>query len=226
VKKTILAMFKKLDWIDWLQILLAGTLFVMLMVAAAPVFAQKCGGHYGDDCGTDVTTDVTTNVTSSLTGGTTSVGGSDNLALGLGSPSFGAAIGDCMGTQARSFLFGLYGQQTLTESYWCEAFNLASAGYPEAAAYILCNHTVLKDMPGCPGPILSMVPVAPVVVPTVPDDLAEHYQVSDIRYLQLAEQLSRIEAQNQANARAAANRMAEERKYAQSVIAKVKEITP
>jgi hypothetical protein len=207
---------KELGPVDWLQALLMVVLFVMLLFAAARSFSQECD-EYGYNCDNFNSENIMSseNVMSS----------GDSLALGFGGTRFGAAIGDCMGTQARTYLFGLYGQQTLTESHWCEAFNLISAGYTDAGTYILCHHTVLKDMPGCPGPLLSMVPEVPPV-PTVPDDLAEHYQISDTRYSELADQLARIEAQNQANAQAAANRRAEERRYAQSVITQVQELVP
>ena len=133
-------------------LMLIASIILVLMVAVSIVEAQECG-EFGYNCDDNsVVTDVA-NVTSV----SNVIGGNENLAIGLSSPRFGAAIGDCMGTTASSYLWGIYGSQKLKESFWCESFNLIRAGYADAGTWILCNRTILKDMPDCPGPLAEMV---------------------------------------------------------------------
>ena len=183
-------------------LMLIASIILVLMVAVSIVEAQECG-EFGYNCDDNsVVTDVA-NVTSV----SNVIGGNENLAIGLSSPRFGAAIGDCMGTTAASYLWGIYGSQKLKESFWCESFNLIRAGYADAGIWILCHRTILKDMPDCPGPLVEMVKVdkesdnldnKPEII-----EIQQQFEIQDTRYSELAARFEASENEKRANARAA-----------------------
>jgi len=88
-------------------------------------------------------------------------GGDSSVGLGFGGTQFDVDIAQCVGSVVDSW-FIFYSKQRLQENYWCHAITLANAGYIEAAEYMLCQHTVLSEMPDCPGKVLDRMalPVA------------------------------------------------------------------
>jgi len=122
--------------ISWWIILALALMLTMLIV---PAYAQ-----------------VQSNDMNAQTAG--NIGGNDALALGFGGASFDVDIAQCVGSQSDTFFFGIYGKQRLRQNYWCHAITLANAGYIEAAEYMLCHHTVLSNMPDCPGNIFRPEP--------------------------------------------------------------------
>jgi len=203
---------RKFDPWNLLDLLLVCAAIIIVLSIAIPALAQDCGeGGYNCD-----SIELASNPV---------IGGSDTLALGFGGTRFGAAIGDCMGTQARTYLWGIYGQQTLTESYWCEAANLYKMGLTEAANYVLCNHTILKTMPDCPGPLASMLEEPPETVDTVESDVHQQFEIQDSRYSELAARFDAMEVSRQANIRAAARKQAEEKEYNQQILEQVRAVT-
>lgn len=118
----------------------AALVILALFAMSVPLWAQECRGHSCNDAdGTIVDTNLSTSISD------------DNLALGFGGASFDVDIGDCMGSQSDQYLFGLWGKQRMRENYWCHAMTLIQAGYVEAGSFMLCNHTILAQMPDCPG---------------------------------------------------------------------------
>ena len=211
----------KFDLMNFIHMLLLCLAVVIILSVAVPiVFAQECG-EFGYNCDDNsVVTEVVTSVSNVI-------GGNENLAIGLSSPRFGAAIGDCMGTQARTYLWGIYGQQTLTESYWCEAANLYKMGLTEAANYVLCNHTILKTMPDCPGPLVEfLADTNPVMNDELPaEHIQQHFEIADSRYSELTARFDAMEVSRQANIRAAARKQAEEKEYNQQILEQVRAVT-
>ena len=205
---------RKFDPWNLLDLLLVCAAIIIVLSIAIPALAQDCGeGGYNCD-----SIELASNPV---------IGGSDTLALGFGGTRFGAAIGDCMGTQARTYLWGIYGQQTLTESYWCEAANLYKMGLTEAANYVLCNHTILKTMPDCPGPLVEfLADTNPVMNDELPaEHIQQHFEIADSRYSELTARFDQMEASRQANARAAARKQAAEKEYNQQILEQVRAVT-
>lgn len=194
-------------------------IFMLVLLIAPPLWAQDCGefGYRCDD--NSVVANPTLNNT--VGGSNLSAGGNDSLALGFGGVRFGAAIGDCMGTQARTFLFGLYGQQTLTESYWCESFNLFQAGHSKAAIWILCNRTILKEMEDCEKSF-----VVDESGSVVDDEVhVDHIQVSQQQFQMADTRMSEMVAWREEVDRgrqAAARRAAEDRAFNQETLDKLR----
>ena len=76
------------------------------------------------------------------------VGGDKHDALGLGfsSPSFGAAIAQCVATEAGNYLFGAYGRQKVVVNYWCMGSSLRQLGLYDMSARVWCEKTDLGDL--------------------------------------------------------------------------------
>jgi len=121
-------------------------LVIVLVLLFSPTWAQhECRYNCPDDNPIDVSQVVTGPI----------IGGNDYL--GFGGPQFDVDIGQCMGTKSDHYIFGLWSNQRMVENYWCHAITLINAGYVDAGIFMLCKHTVLSEMDGCPGPFVELL---------------------------------------------------------------------
>ena len=127
--------------------------------------------------------DVETNVGGSVV--ENQIGGNETLALGFSSPSFGAALAQCAGTTAKSFLFGLYGQQKIGPNYWCIGSSLYQMGKYQAAAFVLCGKAGLADAYPTHGECIKDLSAAPQ---EPEDDVEESFVFPDNHDAELAQQ--------------------------------------
>jgi len=98
------------------------------------------------------------------------IGGNDALGIGFSSPSFGAAISQCIATKSENYVFGAFGRQTVIVNYWCMGSSLYQMGKYDAAARVWCQKTDLGDLYPSQGECmkdLSAAPETPIVAPIV-----------------------------------------------------------
>ena len=164
---------KKIDWLNVAAIVATVVLFLLLIGSA---FAQ-------DD-------NFQSNDMNTQTAGNVSTGGNDALGLGFSSPSFGAAVAQCVATEASNYAFGAYGKQKIVVNYWCVGSSLYQMGKYYGAALALCRKTELGDLypseDECMSD-LSTPPETPVTVVSEPL-VAEYREEEDVHAQMILDQ--------------------------------------
>jgi hypothetical protein len=118
--------------------------------------------------------------------------GSDALGLGLSSPSFGAAIAQCVATEASNFAFGAYGKQKVVVNYWCMGSSLYQMGHHDMAARVWCEKTDLGALYPSIGECINVASrppetavAAPVEVVSTPFDELEELHAAELEEQQM-----------------------------------------
>lgn len=156
-------------------LLVAGLMLVLVIIYTKNASAQEViTGNSGDCAGrSSACADMT-------------VGGSDAFGLGLSSPSFGAAISQCVATEASNWIFGAYGRQKVVANYHCMGLSYLRSGMYDAGEFILCKHTELSDMPDCPAAVAQFnMAVQAMPEPEVAEE--KHEELEQIHDAQLSE---------------------------------------
>ena len=93
--------------------------------------------------------------------------GGDAIGVGFSSPSFGAAIAQCIATEASNWAFGAYGKQKVIVNYWCMGSSLYQMGRYDAAARVWCHRTDLGDLYPSRSVCMESLSEGPVEAPVV-----------------------------------------------------------
>jgi len=117
------------------------------------------------------------------TAGNVLTGGNDAWGIGFSSPSFGAAISQCVATKASNWFFGAFSKQGVISNYHCMGLAYLRAGMVTAGEFYLCGYTELSELgDACPAAVAEFQRViAPP--PSDDDDGEEEYHAE-----QMAEQ--------------------------------------
>lgn len=118
------------------------------------------------------------------------IGGDNHKAVGIGlsSPSFTAAISQCVATEALSLAFGAWGKQKVVANYHCMGLAYLRSGMFNAGEYILCTHTELSHMgeDECKAAVKQFV--LPIVTEPEPEPSAELLELEEYHEERLEEQ--------------------------------------
>lgn len=158
---------------------------------------------------------------------TIAIGGNNSLGLGFGGAQFDVDIGQCIGSEAQTWFFGIYGRQTLKENAWCHAITLINSGYTDAGEWLLCHYTYLSEMPDCPGPMFiqpetnSIVDDASVVEDTEDEFVQEQLMQYQMQITDLASSLDNLKSNQARSARQASVQKQADQEYAQEVLKKL-----
>ena len=97
--------------------------------------------------------------------------GSDALGIGFSSPSFGAAISQCVYTKAQNWFWGVWGNQDIGPNYHCMGLAYLQNGMLTAGTLYLCGHTELGELgDDCPAAVAEF---SRQVLPEQPVDASE-----------------------------------------------------
>lgn len=127
-------------------------LVIILTIGVLEAHGQhKCQGGHNCNDGSIINVDASS---------APIIGGDDTIGIGLSSPSFTAAINQCLATESTNYAFGAYGKQRVISNYHCMGLAYLSAGMIEAGEYILCNaeNGPLSGMPDCESAVSQYVP--------------------------------------------------------------------
>ncbi len=198
-------------------------LWVVIVAIAVGVLVSQVASATGDNRG-PVTQEV-------------DIAGDSSKALGIGfsSPSFTAAINQCIATEAENWFFGAYGKQKVVPNYHCMGLAYLQAGMIDAGEYILCKHTELSEMPDCEKSVSQYVPRGtPEPVTGFEDYIEQHeeeegahvsqLQAQQIMISTLSDSLDNLEASSKRASRRYAEREASDKAYALEVLQQVKEL--
>lgn len=135
--------------------------------------------------------DMNNQTAGDITGGNVAFSGKGSYAIGQG--SFDVDINQCMGSVARSFVFGLYGDQKLQQNYWCHAESLFRLHRYEAAAHIWCNKTYLGELYESVESCVADMGEPPAMPEPAPEEPVAADEYEDMHVAQLEEQQERID---------------------------------
>lgn len=117
--------------------------------------------------------------------------GGDSVAIGLGSPSFGAAIDQCLSTKSQTWLWGIWGNQDSESNYWCMGAQYRQLGLYDAAARVWCSKAGMNSLYSSHQECMSALSAppeqpreAPVVAARL-DDAVEDLHAAEIEEYQM-----------------------------------------